>query len=217
MIVMNKQRIVQIAKVAVFIAALTPFLGYLAALYSDALGANPIEAIQRASGDWAMRLLWATLAITPLRKLTGEPALLKFRRMLGLYAFFYASVHLIIYLWLDQFFSWPDIVADIIERPFITVGFFSFLILVPLAATSTRAMMRRLKRRWGKLHKSVYGAAIVAELHFWWMKASKSDVSEPLIYLLILALLLGFRFFPWLSGMLKRSGLTSGAMDMVRP
>ncbi len=191
-------------KPPLFLAALLPFLFYGAALWMDRLGANPIEVVTRASGDWALRFLLLTLAITPLRRLTGWPLWMRFRRMLGLFAFFYASVHVLLYLWLDQFFSWPDIWLDILDRPFITAGFVAFVILVPLAMTSTRAMMRRLKKRWAQLHKSVYIAAIAAVLHFWWMKSSKSDVSEPMLYSLILVTLLSFRLRPLLTAISRR-------------
>jgi len=191
-------------KRAVFLSALLPFFLYLSALLLDRLGANPIEVVTRASGDWALRFLLMTLAITPLRRLTGWTLWMRFRRMLGLFAFFYAAVHVLLYLWLDQFFSWPDIWLDILDRPFISAGFIAFVILVPLAMTSTRAMMRRLKKRWGQLHKGVYVAAIAAVLHFWWMKSAKSDVSEPLLYSVILATLLSFRLRPVLAAISRR-------------
>jgi len=196
------------AKPLLFVLALWPFASYLLGLLNDQLGANPVETVTRASGDWALRFLLLTLAITPLRKLSGWSGWMRFRRMLGLFAFFYAAIHLWLYLWLDQFFSWPDILVDVLERPFITAGAVAFLILVPLALTSTRAMMRRLKRRWGQLHKGIYPASIVAVLHFWWMKSAKSDISEPLLYSALLVLLLGFRVWPafsrrWRKGVLR--------------
>lgn len=160
--------------------------------WNDALGANPIEAVTRNLGDWALRLLLITLTVTPLRRLTGLHWLTRLRRMLGLFTFFYAVLHFNSYLVLDQFFDWPEIARDILKRPFITVGFATFVLLVPLAATSTNAMVRRLGgRRWQALHRSVYAIAILAVLHFWWMV--KQDVTQPLIYSAVLAVLLGAR------------------------
>lgn len=185
-------------KPLVFLAGLLPLFWYSGSFVMNQLGANPIEAVTRGSGDWALRFILITLTITPLRRLTGSPVWLKLRRMLGLFAFFYAFIHFLTYVWLDQFFYWEDIWADIVERPFITVGFMAFILLIPLAATSTKAMMRRLKRRWGKLHRLIYLIAIAALLHFWWMKSSKSDVIEPVVYGVILAFLLGFRVSGWI-------------------
>jgi sulfoxide reductase heme-binding subunit YedZ len=144
----------------------------------NALGANPIETITRASGEWALRFLLITLAVTPLRRLTGLHWLLRLRRMLGLYAFAYAAAHFTIYLWLDQFFDWGAIARDILERPFITVGFAAFVLLIPLAATSNSFAIRRLGgRQWQALHRSVYAIAIFAVLHFWWLV--KADIGRP--------------------------------------
>lgn len=179
-------------KRTVLMAGLLPLAILLSGLYLDTLGANPVEAITRGLGEWTLRFLWITLAITPLRRLSGWNWLLRLRRMLGLYAFFYASLHLLSYVVADQFFDWAGILKDIIKRPFITVGFASFLILVPLAATSNNAMIRRMGgRRWQQLHRWVYAAAIFGALHYWWLV--KKDVTEPAIYALILAVLLGVR------------------------
>ncbi len=156
------------------------------------LGANPIEAITRSTGWWTLCLLLVTLAVTPARRLTGWTGLLRLRRMLGLYAFFYASLHLSTYVWLDQFFDLPGILADILKRPFITVGFTALCLLVPLAATSTNAMIRRLgARRWQGLHRLVYAVGILGVLHFLWLV--KKDLREPLIFAALLAVLLGLR------------------------
>ena len=157
----------------------------------DALGAEPVAAIEHELGLWALRLLLATLAISPLRQLTGQPALLKFRRMLGLYAFAYATLHFIAYLGLDLRGYWAQVFEEIVKRPYITVGFLAWLLLLPLALTSTRGWMRRLGRNWGRLHKLVYPIAVLAVLHFWWLV--KSDIREPLLYAVILAALLGWR------------------------
>lgn len=184
------------AKTLVHGLALIPFAWlvwdiYLAATGGDALGADPVAAITHRTGDWALRFLLLTLAVTPLRRLSGHTVLLRFRRMLGLYAFFYASAHFATYLVLDLGGYWAQILDDIVKRPFITVGFSAWLLLLPLVATSTRGMMRRLGRRWGQLHRLVYAIAVLAVLHFVWLV--KSDLREPLIYAGILALLLGLR------------------------
>jgi methionine sulfoxide reductase heme-binding subunit len=185
------------AKALVHALALTP-LSILAWQFydvwqtgSDALGADPIAEIEHRTGLWALRLLMVTLAITPLRQLTGKPVLIRFRRMLGLYAFFYACVHLTAYLTLDLRGYWTQIFEEIVKRPYITVGFAAWLLLVPLAITSTQGWIRRLGRNWGKLHKVVYAVGVLAVLHFWWLV--KSDIREPLLYASILAVLLGWR------------------------
>ena len=159
----------------------------------DALGADPVAEIEHRTGTWALRLLLATLAITPLRQLTGQARLVGFRRMLGLYAFFYASLHLAAFLALDLGGWWSTIFEEIIRRPYITVGFLAWLGLVPLAITSTRGWMRRLGRNWGRLHRLVYAIAVLAVVHFWWIV--KSDLREPMVYAGILAVLLGWRIY----------------------
>jgi len=163
----------------------------------DALGADPVAAIEHELGTWALRLLLLTLAVTPLRQLTGQPVLLRFRRMLGLYAFAYASLHFAAYLLLDLRGYWAQVFEEIAKRPYITVGFAAWLLLVPLALTSTQGWMRRLGRAWGRLHALVYAIAVLAVLHFWWIV--KSDYREPLLYAAILALLLGWRAWKRLS------------------
>ncbi|SCZ57207.1 sulfoxide reductase heme-binding subunit YedZ [Thiohalomonas denitrificans] len=182
-------------KALVFPAALLPALYLWFATLTGNLGANPIEALIRGHGDWALRFLLLTLAITPLRRLSRWGGIMRFRRMLGLFAFFYATIHLLGYLVLDQFFAWGAIVEDIIERPFITVGMAACVLLVPLAITSTRKMQRRLGgRRWLRLHRLVYPAAALAVLHFYLMV--KADTREPLIYAFLLAILLLMRLPP---------------------
>ncbi|MGN7833859.1 protein-methionine-sulfoxide reductase heme-binding subunit MsrQ [Pseudoxanthomonas sp. 22568] len=158
---------------------------------SDALGADPVAEVEHRTGLWALRMLMIALAITPLRQLTGQAVLIRFRRMLGLYAFFYATLHLTCYLVLDLQGYWTQIFEEIAKRPYITVGFTAWLLLVPLAITSTQGWIRRLGRRWGQLHKIVYAVGVLAVLHFWWLV--KSDIREPLLYAAILALLLGWR------------------------
>jgi methionine sulfoxide reductase heme-binding subunit len=171
------------------IAALVPLVQLAIGAWAGTLGANPIEVITRATGEWTLILLLTTLAVTPLRRLTGLNWLLRLRRMLGLTVFFYACLHLVTYLWLDQFFDLAAIVKDIVKRPFITAGFAAFLLLLPLAITSADAMVRRLGgRRWLALHRLVYLAAGIGVLHYWWLV--KADTREPFFYAVILALLL---------------------------
>jgi sulfoxide reductase heme-binding subunit YedZ len=180
------------AKGALFIACLLPLAYYAWGAWQDTLGANPVEAVTRGLGDWTLRLLLITLTVTPLRRFTGWHWLLRLRRMLGLFTFFYVCLHLTTYLWLDQFFDWQAIARDILKRPFITVGMSAFILLVPLAATSNNAMIHRLGgRRWQALHRAVYPIAILGVTHYWWMV--KKDITEPVIYAVILALLLGLR------------------------
>jgi sulfoxide reductase heme-binding subunit YedZ len=189
-------------KALVFVLALVPLARLVVALlfFPDWLGANPAEFITRAAGDWTLRFLLATLAVTPLRLVTGWNWLLRLRRMLGLFAFFYGVVHLSSYVAFDHLFIVAEIARDIVKRPFITVGFTALALMIPLAATSTNAMVRRLgARRWFALHRLVYVIAPLGVLHFWWMV--KRDVTEPALYGLILALLLGYRVaVKWRSG-----------------
>jgi sulfoxide reductase heme-binding subunit YedZ len=160
----------------------------------DQLGANPAEALIRATGDWTLRGLCVVLAVTPLRNLLGWPELARFRRMLGLWVFAYASLHLLSYAWFDMGFDLADTLKDIVKRPFIWLGFSAFVILLVLAATSFNRAMRWLGgRRWQWLHRGVYLVAVLAVLHFWWMRAGKQDFDEVLVYAAILAGLLGWR------------------------
>jgi sulfoxide reductase heme-binding subunit YedZ len=179
-------------KSAVFAACLIP-LARLAWLgFHNRLGANPIENITHSTGWWTLAFLMITLSVTPLRRLLNLSWLLRLRRTLGLYAFFYGSLHFTTYFWLDQFFDWGEIVKDIGKRPFITIGFSAFVLLVPLAVTSTNAMVKRLgARRWQLLHRLVYAIAALGVLHFWWLV--KKDITEPFIFACLLALLLIIR------------------------
>lgn len=186
------QRIRFIFKPIVFLACCAPFvlLGVDAA--RGALSANPIDDITDATGTWTLRFVMITLAVTPLRKITGWNRILQFRRMFGLFAFFSGTLHLFTYLYLDQFFLWEEILADIPQRPFITVGFLSFLLMIPLAATSTDRIAKWMGgKRWNRLHKLVYLTGIGGVLHYLWLV--KADVQRPLIYGGILAVLLGIR------------------------
>jgi methionine sulfoxide reductase heme-binding subunit len=178
-------------KVWVFGICLLPLVRLIVLGGSGGLGANPIEFITRSTGTWTLTGLMVTLSVTPLRRLTGRAALLRYRRMLGLFTFFYASLHFVTYIWLDQFFDPSAIARDIVKRPFITVGFTAFVLLVPLAATSTHAMMRRLGRRWQQLHRLVYVIALLGVVHYLWLV--KKDMTEPLIYGGVLAALLAMR------------------------
>jgi len=181
----------KILKAGAFVSCLLP-LGLLGLdAYTDNLGANPIEVITRSTGTWTLVFLLITLGVTPLRKIFGWQSLIKFRRMLGLYALFYASLHFTTYLWLDQFFDLEEIIRDVIKRPFITVGFLSLTLLIPLGLTSTKGMIRRLGKRWQQLHRLTYVIAIGGVVHFLWLV--KADIRRPLIYGSILTLLLAYR------------------------
>jgi len=183
---------VKLLKAAVFLAALAPLARLAYGAYNGLLGANPIEVITHATGDWTLRFLLLTLAVTPLRKLTGMHALIRFRRMLGLFAFFYGALHFTTYIWLDKFFDVREMVKDIGKRPFITVGFTAFVLLIPLAATSTAGMIRRLGgKRWRQLHRLIYVSAIAGVAHYWWLV--KADVRKPEMYAAALLALLSAR------------------------
>jgi sulfoxide reductase heme-binding subunit YedZ len=185
-------------KAALFVLALLPLarlLGAGALGWFGGLGANPIELITRSTGTWTLVCLCAGLAVTPLRRATGLNWLVRLRRMIGLFAFFYAVLHLGTYVWFDQWFDLQAIVRDVIKRPFITMGFAAFVLMLPLAATSTDAMVRRLGRRWGTLHRLVYLVAVAAVLHYWWHKSGKNDYSEVGWYAAAVVLMLGWRVF----------------------
>ena len=178
-------------KVAVFLLALVP----LAWLATHRLGPNPIETITHTTGDWTLRFLVLTLAVTPLRKLLGLPELIRYRRMLGLFAFFYGTLHFMTYLWLDKFFDAAEIIKDVGKRPFIAAGFTGFVLLIPLALTSTAASIRRLGgQRWRRLHRLVYVSALAGVVHYYWQV--KSDIRGPLVYFALIAALLLWRIVP---------------------
>ncbi|MBA4708020.1 sulfite oxidase heme-binding subunit YedZ [Aquitalea aquatica] len=179
-------------KITVFLLALLP-LARAAWIVLSGMAVNPVEFITRSTGTWTLSFLLITLAISPLRQLSGWGWPLRLRRMLGLYAFFYGCLHFTTYLWLDQFFDWSGILHDIAKRPFITVGFAAMLLMTPLAITSTQGWMRRLKRNWGRLHRLVYPVAMLGVLHYWWLV--KKDLTQPLLYGTALALLLGWRLY----------------------
>lgn len=181
-------------KTGVFLIALLPFVKLLLAAWQDELGANPIEKITHTTGYWALTFLLITLSATPLRRLTHWNWPIRLRRMLGLFAFFYASLHFLTYLVLDQFFDWPAIVEDIAKRPYITVGFSAFVLLIPLAITSNHYLTRKLGGKlWKRLHALVYPISIAGVVHFFWLV--KKDISTPLLFAMLLSLLLSIRLF----------------------
>lgn len=181
-------------KPVVFILCLLPLVLLFRDLYQDQLGANPFEVLTRSTGEWSLRFLLLTLAMTPLRQLTGSAWPIRLRRMLGLYSFFYVCVHLMTYIWLDHFFDLDEIITDILKRPYITLGMLAFLLLIPLAMTSTNYFMKRLGRRWKTLHKLVYLIVVLGVLHFWLLV--KADLREPIIYALVLLALFALRLKP---------------------
>jgi sulfoxide reductase heme-binding subunit YedZ len=179
-------------KILLFVACLAPVFRLVWRAYNAELTANPIEFITHFTGDWTIRLVVATLAISPLRKLLGFPALIRYRRMVGLFAFFYGSLHFLTYFWLDKFFDFHAIARDVVKRPFITAGFTAFICMVPLAVTSTSGWIRRLGgKRWQRLHRLVYVTAIAAVAHYYWLV--KSDIRLPVLYGTLVALELGQR------------------------
>jgi sulfoxide reductase heme-binding subunit YedZ len=193
-------------KVGIFMAALVPLGLLLWRFFGDhpsdmttwgtGLGANPIEAIEHGTGDWTLRFLLITLSITPLRKLLRVPSLIKFRRMLGLFAFFYGCLHFTSYIWLDKFFNLHEMLADIAKRKYITVGFTAFVLLIPLAVTSTAGWIRRLGgKRWRALHRLIYISGILGVIHYLWLV--KADIREPLEYAAVLACLFAYRMVGW--------------------
>jgi sulfoxide reductase heme-binding subunit YedZ len=196
-------------RAGVFLLCLGPLVRLVILGFNDALTANPIEFITHSTGTWTLVFLLVTLAVTPLRRALGWPWLLRLRRMLGLYAFFYGCLHLVTYVWLDQFFDLASIARDIVKRPFITMGFTAFVLMLPLALTSTRAMVRRLgAARWQRLHRLIYAVCVAGVIHYWWLV--KRDVTQPLIYALLLALLFLLRAGHWI-GAARRQEAKRGA------
>jgi methionine sulfoxide reductase heme-binding subunit len=206
-------------KVVVFLVCLMPFGHLLWRAFHKGLagfpdnmdfGANPIEFITHATGDWTIRFLVITLAITPLRKILRQPQLIRFRRMLGLFAFFYGCLHFGTWIGLDKFFAWSEMWKDVQKRRFITVGFAAFVLLIPLALTSTAGMIRRLGgKRWQMLHRAIYLSAILGVIHYYWLV--KSDVRKPLQYAAIVGLLLAYRLGTWIYGRAHRSAASGAA------
>ena len=191
------------AKLIVFALCLLPFAwllrgAILSVMGTNVLGANPAETLIRATGDWTLRFLCIALAVTPLRKLADQPALARFRRMLGLFTFFYGCLHFLCYSWLDMGLVLDDIVRDIVKRPFILVGTSALLLMVPLTATSFNRAIKSLgPARWQALHRLVYAVVLLGLLHFFWMRSAKSNYAEVMVYAVIIALLLGWRMVAW--------------------
>ena len=193
-------KIIDRMKIGVFLLALVPLAKLGIGAYFDSLGANPIEKITRTTGYWTLTLLLISLTITPLRRFSGWLWLMRLRRMLGLFVFFYGSLHFLTYLVLDQFFDWVSIVNDVVKRPYITVGFPAFILLIPLAITSNNRMIKLLGgKRWLLLHRLVYLCAVGGVVHYWWLV--KKDLTNPLTFALLLSLLLGIRLIYWLRGL----------------
>jgi methionine sulfoxide reductase heme-binding subunit len=208
---MNRFLMHRAAKPLLFALALLPLAWLVWRAVNDTLGANPAEALIRSTGDWTIRMLCATLAVTPLRQLTGWHALARLRRMLGLFTFFYGLMHFLAFAWLDMGLDLAAIVADIPKRPFILVGTAALLLMLPLAATSFNAAIKALgAARWQALHRAVYAVAVLAVLHFFWMRSGKNDFAEVAIYAAIVAALLGWR--AW-----RRYGPMGRAGNSARP
>ncbi|GAA0823110.1 protein-methionine-sulfoxide reductase heme-binding subunit MsrQ [Ralstonia mannitolilytica] len=193
---MLSPRSLRVVKIAVWLAALVPFLRIVFLGATDQFGPNPLEFVTRSTGTWTLVLLCCTLAVTPLRRLTGMNWLIRLRRMLGLYTFFYGTLHFLIWLVVDRGLDPASMLKDIGKRPFITVGFTAFVLMIPLAATSTNAMVRRLGgKRWQWLHRLVYATGVLGILHYWWHKAGKNDFAEVSIYAAVMAVVLGLRLW----------------------
>ena len=199
-------------KPLVFAACLIPALLLVRDAFTGGLGVNPVEDITHRTGDWALRFLLVTLAVTPLRRLAGWNGLIRFRRMVGLFAFFYAVLHFSTYLVFDHFFDLRLIIDDIAERKYVTAGFVGFVLMIPLAVTSTQGWIRRLGKRWTALHRLVYASAVAGVVHFLWLV--KIDIGEPLIYAVILAILFGVRLAYRYRG--QGRGLRARAADPAR-
>ena len=211
-IVVGRQKLLMhpAAKSVMFAVCMLPFTWLFYRAFNNQLGANPAEALIRATGDWTLRFVCIVLAVTPLRVITGTPALARFRRMLGLFVYFYVFIHLLSYSWFDMGFDPAEIVKDIIKRPFILVGFSAFLLLTPLAATSFNAAIKAIgAKRWQQLHKLFYLIAGLGILHFFWMRSGKNDFAEVFVYAAIIASLLGWRLWKWRAKFRQRVSLSS--------
>ncbi len=202
---------VTLLKLVVFPLCLLPVALLAWKGFHDDLGANPIEVITHSTGDWTIIFLLITLAITPLRRITGQHWLIRFRRMTGLYAFFYGVLHFTTWIWLDKFFDLHEMWADILKRRFITVGMLGLVLMIPLAVTSTQWAIRKLGKKWGSLHRLVYLSATAGVIHYWWLV--KADISKPLRYAIILAVLLGWRLATWA---IKRSRAQTAATPLAQ-
>ena len=207
---MNKILTSKWTKVLVFCACLVPFGLLLWRIFQNDLTANPSQFLEHRTGDWTIRFIVITLAITPVRKILNIPQLIRFRRMIGLFAFFYACMHFTAWAWFDKFFAWGDMWADVHKRPYITLGFTGWVLLIPLAITSTAGWIRRLGgKRWQMLHRAVYVTAILGVIHYYWLV--KADVHKPLEYAALVGLLLVWRLGSWLSGRRKSAAASARA------
>lgn len=202
----------KVLKPLAFLACLFPLAQLAYRFYTDDLGANPIDTLTKTTGSWALFILLGSLTVTPLRRITGWNELIKLRRTLGLCGFFYAALHFSVFVGLDHFFDWQRILKDIVKRPYVTAGFSALVLMVPLALTSTAGMIRRLGKRWQRLHYLVYPAAILGVIHFYWLV--KSDIRRPAQYGLVLAMLLGYRVAMKL--MAKRPQSTPGKVATAK-
>ena len=202
----------RLVKPLIFLLCLVPLGLLVRAFFLDQLGANPIEKVELETGRWTLRMLAITLTVTPLRRITGWNGVTRYRRMLGLFTYFYACIHLLVYIGLDMVFDASDIVEDVLEHLYVTVGMLTFLILTPLAITSTKGWVRRLGKRWVKLHRLIYVAAITGTIHYLW--AVKKDTFLPLVYLAIFIALLGFRLWDYFS---KRSRAAKTPAQSSKP
>jgi methionine sulfoxide reductase heme-binding subunit len=200
----------RLTKIALFPAALVPLGLLIGKALHDGLGANPIERITHSTGDWTLIFILLTLSITPLRRITRQYWLIGIRRMVGLFAFFYGSLHFLTYIWLDKFFDLHEMWKDIAKRPFITIGFSAFVLMIPLALTSTAWSIRRLGgKNWQRLHRLIYLTGILAVIHYWWLV--KADVRKPEEYGFLLSILLLYRVAVWVSGKRKQPAMPAPA------
>ena len=206
----NKKQIAYI-KAGLFVLAFMPLVRLVWLGLHDHLSANPVEFVERSTGTWTLAILLITLSMTPIRLLTGVAWQIQFRRMMGLFMFFYACLHITTYVWLDHWFAWGDIVKDIAKHPYVLVGFSAFVLTIPLAATSNRKMMLKLGERWKTLHSAVYLIAVLGVLHFWWLV--KKDIREPLLYALALSVLLGVRIYMKRFPRVKRPASSNSKMQ----
>ncbi len=193
----------RISKIVIFLAALVPLERLAWKAFHDGLGANPVEVITHSTGDWTLILILTTLSITPLRKLTKQYWLIGVRRMIGLFAFFYGCLHFTTYIWLDKSFDVHEMIKDVYKRPFITAGFTAFVLMLPLALTSTKGWIRRLGKNWQRLHRLIYVTGIAAVIHYIWLV--KADLRKPLQYAFVLSVLLIYRIVAWLRDARKNS------------
>ena len=187
----------RISKIVIFLAALVPLARLAWKAFHNGLGANPVEVITHSTGDWTLILILTTLSITPLRKLTKQYWLIGVRRMIGLFAFFYGCLHFTIYIWLDKSFDVHEMIKDVYKRPFITAGFTAFVLLIPLALTSTKGWIRRLGKNWQRLHRLIYVTGVAAVIHYIWLV--KADLRKPLQYAFVLGVLLLYRVVVWIA------------------